>query len=118
MTINQAGYYKIELTALMTLNKFQHRVEVFKKETGVTCDKDSVILALNARDLASTATKEGKERNTNVEGIFLLTATTELIVIASTSGNLNSATNPNSDTEVEGDSNIVKTSWIITRINY
>ena len=51
MTINKAGYYKIELTALMTLNKFQHRVEIFKKVSGTTCDKDSVILALNARDL-------------------------------------------------------------------
>ena len=51
MTINIAGYYKIELSALMTLNKFQHRVEVFKKVSGTTCDKDSVILAVNARDL-------------------------------------------------------------------
>ena len=51
MTINKAGYYKIELSALMTLNKFQHRVEVFKKVSGTTCDKDSVILAVNARDL-------------------------------------------------------------------
>ena len=54
MTINQEGWYKVELTALMTLNKFQHRVEVFKKISGVTCDKDSVILALNARDPSVT----------------------------------------------------------------
>ena len=54
MTINQEGWYKIELTALMSLNKFQHRVEVFKKLTGTTCDKDSVILALNARDPSVT----------------------------------------------------------------
>ena len=54
MTINQEGWYKIELTALMTLNKFQHRVEVFKKISGVTCDKDSAILALNARDPSVT----------------------------------------------------------------
>ena len=50
MTINQEGYYKIELTALMSLNKYQHRVEVFKKVSGTTCDRNSVILALNARN--------------------------------------------------------------------
>ena len=53
VTINKAGYYKIELTALMTLNKFQHRVEVFKKSSGATCDENTVILALNAQDLDS-----------------------------------------------------------------
>ena len=47
-----------------------------------------------------------------------MTATTELIVIASTSGNIGSGGSPNDNTEVEGDSSNVKTSWIITRINY
>ena len=37
----------------MTLNKFQHRVEVFKKASGGTCDKDTVILALEAQDMNS-----------------------------------------------------------------
>ena len=51
------GYYKIELTALMTLTASEHRVEVFKKEpnnpvTGSNdfkpCTKDNVILALHS----------------------------------------------------------------------
>ena len=51
------GYYKIELTALMTLTASEHRVEVFKKEptSPVTgsgmfkpCTKDNVILALHS----------------------------------------------------------------------
>ena len=50
ITIKQAGYYKIELTALLTLNKFQHRIEVFKKSTGATCDKDTILLGVYARD--------------------------------------------------------------------
>ena len=50
ITIKQAGYYKIELTALMTLNKFQHRIEVYKKSSGGTCDSNSVILGVYARD--------------------------------------------------------------------
>ena len=51
VTINKAGYYKIELTAYMTLNKFRHSVEVFKKSAGATtCDQNNVILALNAMD--------------------------------------------------------------------
>ena len=37
----------------MTLNKFQHRVEVFKKASGGTCDKDTVILSLEAQDMDS-----------------------------------------------------------------
>ena len=117
MTINKAGYYKIELTALMTLNKFQHRVEIFKKVSGTTCDKDSVILAINAQDLiGSTGPITSKDRSTNAEGLFNLAAADELIVIASTSGGDVTSTNPN--TGVKGDSDIVKTSWIITRINY
>jgi len=118
ITINQAGYYKIELTALMSLNKFQHRVEVFKKSSGATCDFNTVILALNAQDetTGSSASIINKKRSSNVEGIFSLAAADELIVIASTSGSDTSTTNPN--TKVEGDSAITKTSWIITRLNY
>ena len=56
MTINVAGYYKIELTAMMSLNKFQHRIEVYKKSSGATCDKDTVILGLYARDHVNTET--------------------------------------------------------------
>ena len=41
----------------MTLNKFQHRVEVFKKASGGTCDKDTVILALEAQDMNSVRIK-------------------------------------------------------------
>ena len=41
----------------MTLNKFQHRVEVFKKASGGTCDKDTVILALEAQDMNSVKIK-------------------------------------------------------------
>ena len=53
----KAGYYKIELTALMSLTDSEHRVEVFKKEPTSavlgsddfeTCDKDSVILSLHS----------------------------------------------------------------------
>lgn len=116
VTINIPGYYKIELSALMTLNKFQHRVEVFKKVSGTTCDKDSVILALNARDLLTTSAITSKERSSNAEGFFNLAAADELIVVASTSGGNTVTTNPN--TGVTGDSDITKTSWIITRINY
>ena len=50
ITINQAGYYKIELTAMMTLNRFEHRIEVFKKSSGGTCDLNSVILGVYASD--------------------------------------------------------------------
>ena len=47
ITINKAGYYKLELTALMTQNKFKHNIEVFKKLTGATtCD---IILQLYAK---------------------------------------------------------------------
>ena len=54
-------------------------------------------------------------RSSNVEGIFSLAASDQLIVIASTSGTV-TGNNPN--TKVEGDSATTKTSWIITRLNY
>ena len=63
-----------------------------------------------------TSAITSKERSTNAEGLFNLAAADELIVIASTSGGNTVTTNPNTD--VTGDSDIVKTSWIITRINY
>ena len=47
--------------------------------------------------------------------MFDLAADDQLIVIASTSGNVATT---NTETEVEGDSVITKTSWIITRVNY
>ena len=51
ITIKQAGYYKIELTALLTLNKFQHRFEVYKKSTSdSTCNENNVLLGVYARD--------------------------------------------------------------------
>ena len=59
----------------------------------------------------------GKERSSNTEGFYNLAANDELIVIASTSGKTAVGEN-NVETEVEGDSTITKTSWIITRINY
>jgi len=114
ITIKQAGYYKIELTALLTLNKFQHRIEVFKKSTGATCDKDTILLGVYARDNDTGGTVVGKESSSNTEGFYNLAANDELIVIASTSGNAVS----NTETEVEGDAAITKTSWIITRLNY
>ena len=51
ITINKAGYYKLELTALVTQNKFKHNIEVFKKSTGAsTCDHtNSIILQLYAK---------------------------------------------------------------------
>ena len=51
ITINKAGYYKLELTALITQNKFKHNIEVFKKSTGATtCDHtNSIILQLYAK---------------------------------------------------------------------
>ena len=59
--------------------------------------------------------KESDTRSSNVEGVFSLAANDELIVLASTSGN--TGTN-NPETEVDGDSAITKSSWIITRVNY
>ena len=47
--------------------------------------------------------------------MFSLAASDELIVIASTSGNVATT---NTDTRVDGDSAIYKTSWVITRVNY
>ena len=54
----------------MTLNKFQHRVEVFKKASGGTCDKDTVILALEAQDMNSVKISKHTylERNISVKG--------------------------------------------------
>merc|ERR1719232_735134 len=106
ITIKQAGYYKIELTALLTLNKFQHRIEVFKKSTGATCDKDTILLGVYARDNDTGGTVVGKESSSNTEGFYNLAANDELIVIASTSGNAVS----NTETKVEGDAAITKTS--------
>ena len=63
-------------------------------------------------------------RSSNTEGVFNLEANDELIVIASTDCTTTYNTPQectvyeNTETEVEGDSAITKTSWIITRVNY
>ena len=74
--IHEDGFYKIELTALMSLNKFQHRVEVkiqkeyyiqltkllnlllkvYKKSFGGYCDPDTVILGLYSKDMENVVT--------------------------------------------------------------
>ena len=66
----------------------------------------------------------GKESSSNTEGVFNLAANDELIVIASTTCDNSIERHhdctqyTNTETEVEGDSTITKTSWIITRVNY
>ena len=143
--ILKEGLYKIELTALMSLTAADHRLEVFKRQGTFPCNPSNVILALHTKAATVTSWIPSKytklyhyyaffkkastntTRTTNAEGVFNLGVGVQLLLIASTSDN--SA----SEVifvfffyrylvlfifEVIGDSRILKTGLIVTRINY
>ena len=92
--IKKSGYYRVELTALLTTTRFVTRADVFKQTTkdpesncATITSTCSGLLQLRGQGTVDDNSYSGS-RSTNGAGIFALCPGDEIVVIASKSGNL------------------------------
>ena len=124
VTIKQAGYYRVELTALLTISKFPTRAEVFKVSTkdpaancvGTIPSACSPLLQLRGQGVSEDGTLSYKgSRTTNGAVLVSLCPGDKLVVVASKSGNVLSTANAGT---VEGGPQGVRTIFTITKTWY
>ena len=92
--IKKSGYYRVELTALLTTTRFVTRADVFKQTTKDPADNCnsissscSALIQLRGQGTVDDNSYTGS-RSTNGAGVFPLCPGDELVVIASKSGSL------------------------------
>lgn len=116
VTIKQAGYYRVEFTALLTISRFITRAEVFKittKDPSKNCETItsacSALLQLRGQGVEDDNSFVGS-RTTNGAGLYSLCPGDEVVVIASKSGPV-----ANSAGTVDGGPQGVRTILTITK---
>jgi hypothetical protein len=117
ITVNQAGHYRLELTALLTTTRFPMRVEVFKQSTkdpdaacGTVASACSPLLQLKGQGKEDSNTYVGI-RSTSGAAVWQLCPGDELVVVASKAGSL--ITNVGT---VAGGTQGVRTIFTITKV--
>ena len=120
VTIKQAGYYRVELTALLTISKFPTRADVFKVSTkdpaaacGTIASACSPLLQLRGQGASEDGTLSYiGSRSTNGGVLASLCPGDKLVVVASKSGNVANTANAGT---VEGGPQGVRTIFTITK---
>ena len=114
--IKKSGYYRVELTALLTTTRFVTRADVFKQTTKDPADNCNTIasscsglIQLRGQGVVDDNSYTGS-RSTNGAGVFALCPGDELVVIASKSGNIATSLGT-----VEGGPQGVRTIFTVTK---